>query len=391
MSRKRIAIIGSTGSVGMNACDIARRNPDCFDVVVLAVGSNVDKLNLQSDEFSPEAVYVDDEIAAQKLSATRTDYKVYRGDNGLENIIDDIPLDLIVAASSGSKSLSAILKAVKKGINIALANKELLVMAGHLVVRESAVSGAKIIPVDSEHNAIFQCLEGSKSGEEVTRLILTGSGGPLRSVPVEDFSALSKETVLNHPKWSMGPKITTDSATMMNKGLEFIEACWLFNVNPESIRIMIHPQAIIHSMVEFRDGSVLAHLGNTDMRLPLLHAMYYPDRGDEPDFSMDWTKASTLELFDPEEDKFPCLKMAKECAADRFTTMPAILNAADEVAVEAFLDDKIRFVHIAEVIQRCLKFISKTDDPSLEQVFAADQETRALASEICREVVGTTT
>ncbi|MCA9396092.1 MAG: 1-deoxy-D-xylulose-5-phosphate reductoisomerase [Candidatus Omnitrophica bacterium] len=382
---KNIAIIGSTGSVGENAADIARRNKEEFSICALAVCSNTVRLQEQCEEFNVRTVYVADSASAVSFQSKNSKIKVYSGPQGLKLMLSEVRLDLIVAASSGSESLEAVLSAIDAGVDIALANKELMVMAGHLVVRAVEKSGSRIIPVDSEHNAIFQCLAGKKINSEVRKIILTGTGGPLKDVPSANFAAIEKEVVLNHPKWSMGPKITTDSALMMNKGLELIEACWLFNAEPDQIQIIIHPQAIVHSMVEFVDGSVLAHLGNTDMRLPLIHAMSYPDRTDEPDFRMDWSLAGRLDFSDPDQEKFKCLGYARKCAEQRYTTLPTVLNAADEVAVDAFLNDRILFVDIPEVIRLCLEGTAAEREPDLDGILKCDRLTRKMAEQYCAE------
>lgn len=382
---KKIAIIGSTGSVGENAIDIVRRNVNSFSISALAVNSNIQRLQEQCDMFHVSHVYVADLEASKLFQKSNSKINVFSGQNGLSNMFKQLELDLIVAASSGSESLKAILTAIEAGIDIALANKELLVMAGHLVVAAVKKSGSRIIPVDSEHNAIFQCLAGQKINQHVRKIILTGTGGPLKDVPLIDFQKIGKEVVLNHPKWSMGQKITTDSALMMNKGLELIEACWLFDAEPENIQIMIHPQAIVHSMVEFVDGSVLAHMGNTDMRLPLLHAMSYPERLNEVDFAMRWDLARTLEFSEPDIEKFQCLQYARRCAEHRFTSMPTMLNAADEVAVEAYLNDRIHFSNIPDVIRQCIEDETPEDQPGLQEILDCDQRTRVRALQYCAE------
>lgn len=382
---KKIAIIGSTGSVGENAVDIVRRNKESFVIAALAVRSNTVRLQEQCDEYQVRVVYVADSAAAGVFQVKNPKIKVYTGPHGLKLMLSEASLDLIVAASSGSESLEGVLSAINSGVDIALANKELMVMAGHLVVKAAEKSGSRIIPVDSEHNAIFQCLAGKKINSEVRKIILTGTGGPLKDTPAAVFADIEKEVVLKHPKWSMGPKITTDSALMMNKGLELIEACWLFNAEPEQIQIMIHPQAIVHSMVEFVDGSVLAHLGNTDMRLPLLHAMSYPERTAESDFKMDWSLAGRLEFSEPDTEKFKCLGYAQKCAGQRYTTLPTVLNAADEVAVDAFLNDRIRFADIPEIIRLCLEEAEAEQEPDLNGILNCDRFTRKRAGEHCSE------
>lgn len=378
---KRIVILGSTGSVGKNALEIVRLHPARFKVVGLAADSNVDELALQTAEFSPEAVLLSNPAAAAELKRRGTgSARLLTGPDGLRQLAVWPGADLVIAASSGSSSLLPVLDAIAAGRTIAFANKELMVMAGRLVMEAAARHAVPILPVDSEHNAIFQCLEGERSRQTVRKILLTGSGGPLRDVPAERFRGLSKETVIRHPRWNMGRKISVDSATLMNKGLEIIEARWLFDIEPDRIEIVIHPEAVIHSMVEFVDGSVLAQAGPTDMKLPLIHCLGYPDRVPHPAFTTDWAGIGALSFMKPDVSKFPCLRMALEVARRGDTTLSTALNAADEVAVEAFLADRIDFADIPNVIERVLSRDPASERPDLDQVLAADARARETAS-----------
>lgn len=376
---KRIVILGSTGSVGKNALEIVRAHPNRFRVAALAADSNVAELKAQIDEFKPEAVVLSNPAAAEELKRLGPgSARIVTGPNALREIAVWKGADLVLAASSGSSSLLPVLDAIAAKKTIAFANKELLVMAGRIVMDAAKQHGVRILPVDSEHNAIFQCLEGERceTRASIHKIILTGSGGPLRDVPADRFRGLSKETVIKHPRWNMGKKISVDSATLMNKGLEIIEARWLFDVGPERIEIVIHPEAVIHSMVEFIDGSVLAQAGPTDMKLPLIHCLGYPERVSYPELRTDWAQIGRLNFLKPDTAKFPCLAMALEAARRGDTTLPTALNAADEVAVEAFLSDRIDFADIPLVIERVLSRDRASERPALEAVLEADAAAR---------------
>jgi 1-deoxy-D-xylulose-5-phosphate reductoisomerase len=384
---KRIVILGSTGSVGKNALEIVRAHPKRFKVVGLAADSNVDELSPQIAEFKPDAAVLSNPEAAAELKRRGTgSARIIDGAEALRQIAVWPGADLVIAASSGSSSLLPVLDAIAAGRTIAFANKELLVMAGRLVMESAARHQVRILPVDSEHNAIFQCLEGERGRDSVRKILLTGSGGPLRDVPAERFRGLSKETVIRHPRWNMGKKISVDSATLMNKGLEIIEARWLFDIAPDRIEIVIHPEAVIHSMVEFVDGSVLAQAGPTDMKLPLIHCLGYPERVDHPALFTDWASVGSLNFMKPDVAKFPCLGMALDVARRGDTTLPAALNAADEVAVEAFLADRIDFADIPAVIERTLARDAAAERPTLEAVLEADARARDEAFRAVREL-----
>ena len=363
---KTVAVLGSTGSVGKNTLQIIREHPDEFRLTALAAGSDVEALSLQIEELSPERVYLREEAAARAVAARfGSRVRVFHGKEALETMVKEADADVCVAATTGTAALESVLAAIRAGRTVALANKEILVAAGHLVMAALALHPkAKLVPVDSEHSAIFQCLEGQKKNS-VSKLILTGTGGPLRSVPRARFETLSIEEVINHPKWKMGKKISVDSATLMNKGLEVIEAYALFGIEPERIEVLIHPEAIVHSMVEFVDGSVLAQLGVTDMKLPICYAMAYPDRLNAPaSMKLDFTKASQLHFEPPDTAKFPCLGLAVS-AARQSGTAPCVLSAADEVAVGAFLEGRISFVKIPDVIESVLSRHRHIAEPDL--------------------------
>jgi 1-deoxy-D-xylulose-5-phosphate reductoisomerase len=379
---KNIVIIGSTGSVGKNALEIIRAHRDLFHVTALAADANVDELKLQIEEFKPEVAVMSNPIAAEMLRKFYSgSTRILCGPEGLLEIAVWKGADLVLAASSGSSSLLPVLAAIEAGKTIAFANKELLVMAGRVVMETARRRGVKILPVDSEHNAIFQCLEGERNpAVSVRKIILTGSGGPLRDVPRENFRGLSKETVIRHPRWSMGKKISVDSATMMNKGLEILEARWLFDVGPDRIEVVIHPEAVIHSMVEFVDGTVLAQAGPTDMKLPLIHCLGYPERVNHPELFTRWSEIGSLNFLKPDTDKFPCLGMAIDVARRGDTTLSTVLNAADEIAVAAFLADQIDFADIPSVIERVLSRHQATEHPALKAILSADAWAREEAS-----------
>ncbi|PON18981.1 1-deoxy-D-xylulose-5-phosphate reductoisomerase [Candidatus Entotheonella serta] len=350
-TRKGLAVLGSTGSIGVNTLDVVTSNPEQFSVVTLAAYENVDMIEQQARSFGPRLVVLYDsekaEVLDQRLQGTGIE--VDSGLEGLCRAATFADVDLVVSAVVGSIGLRPTLRAVDSGIDVALANKETLVMAGDLVMRQDVEGWGKVIPVDSEHSAIFQALHGHQSAD-LRRILLTGSGGPFREWSKEDMAQASIEEALNHPNWKMGPKITIDSATMMNKGLEVIEAYQLFGASIDQIQVVVHPQSIIHSMVEFHDGSVLAQLGIPDMRVPISYALTYPDRLPNALPSLDLFEVQTFNFYPPDFDRFPCLRLAFDAA--RFGgTMPAVLNAANEIAVQAFLDGQIGFLDIPVVIE----------------------------------------
>jgi 1-deoxy-D-xylulose-5-phosphate reductoisomerase len=351
---RRLAILGSTGSIGQSALDVVRAHPGRLRVVTLAAGGNADRLAAQVCEFTPQAVAMADHDGAARLreGCPGQTPSILVGEQGLTDVATHPDVDIVICASSGTAALGAVLAAIDAGKTIALANKEVLVMAGELVMTAARRRGVTILPVDSEHNAIHQCLEG-RSRADVRRLILTASGGPFRGWTQEALERVDPSLALQHPTWQMGRKITIDSATMMNKGLEVIEARWLFDVDADRIDVIVHPQSIVHSMVEFRDGSVIAQLGVTDMRLPIQYAVSYPERWEAPLPPLDLAREGRLEFCAPDRARFPCLDLAYQ-ALRAGETFPCVLNAANEVAVEAFLAGALGFTSIPRVIAAIL-------------------------------------
>jgi 1-deoxy-D-xylulose-5-phosphate reductoisomerase len=380
---KRLAILGSTGSVGEQTLDVVAANRDRFEVVALAAGRNIEKLAEQIERFAPERVAVADVAGADALRSRVGDgIEIHVGSEGLEAVATH-PADLVVAALVGAVGLEPTLAAIRAGRDIALANKEVMVMAGALVLREAKAHGVALLPVDSEHSAIFQALEGSRR-EDVSRLILTCSGGPFRAWSAGRIAQASVEEALNHPNWSMGAKITIDSASLMNKGLEVIEARWLFDIEPEHIDVVIHPQSIIHSLVEYKDTSVLAQLGLPDMRVPIAVAIAHPERVALDLPRLDLAALGRMDFEEPDRKRFPCLDLAYAALAGS-EAGPAVLNAANEVAVAAFLAGRIAFPEIASsnaaVLEEHLAEGAGSIVTSLEEVRAADAWARRRATE----------
>ena len=386
-----ISILGSSGSIGVNSLDVVRRFPDRFKVAALAAGRNVGLLAEQVREFKPRLAAVMGESQAgelRRLLGPSFDVEIAWGQEGLCRVASLDEVDTVVSAVVGAAGLVPTWAAVKAGKRIALANKETLVMAGPLVVAAASESGAIILPVDSEHSAIFQVLAGQRP-EDVKRIILTASGGPFRDWALEDLAGVTRDQALHHPNWSMGAKISVDSATLMNKGLEAIEARWLFNLPWDKITIQVHPQSIVHSMVEFVDGSVLAQLGMPDMRVPIAYALSYPERLPLDLPVLDLPRAEALTFCEPDRDRFPCLNLALE-AGQKGGLHPTALNAANEVAVQSFLDGGLTFTDIHRVVARTLagNGLGQADLPltSLDQVVAADQAARAAARDIVANI-----
>jgi len=378
---KAVAILGSTGSIGKSALAVVDAHPSRLRVVGLAAGTSVEALADQVRRYRPAIAAIRDESAVPALQAGVSDTRVVSGADGLIAVATHPDVDILLCASSGTAALEAVLAAIDAGKTIALANKEVLVMAGELVTRAARARGVALLPVDSEHNAIHQCLHG-RSGDEVRKLILTASGGPFREWPASRLSAVRPEDALRHPTWQMGRKITIDSATLMNKGLEVIEAHWLFDVPPDRIEVVVHPQSIVHSMVELTDGSTIAQLGVTDMRLPIQYAFSYPERWAAALPPLDLTRSGALEFLPPDTARFPCLRLAYE-ALHAGGTMPVALNAANEIAVDAFLNGRLPFPAIAQVIEKTLSAHDVQQADSLAGVRAADtwarEFSRALA------------
>ncbi len=386
---KKIAILGSTGSIGVNALDVVSKNPQQLEVVALAAGRNLEVLKGQIERFSPKIVSVLDKEHAARLKAmfgTAPPPEILWGEEGARRVASAPGAEMVLSAIVGAAGLVPTLEAIEAGKDIALANKETLVTAGPLVVERARSKGVRIIPVDSEHSAVFQCIEGN--GEKaVGRVILTASGGPFLRAGRTELETVRISDALNHPNWKMGRKITIDSATMMNKGLEVIEARWLFGVDYERIDVVIHPQSIIHSLVEFIDGSVLAQLGLPDMRGPISYALFYPERMPGGFPPLDLSKAGRLEFEPPDLERFPCLRLGYE-AGRAAGTMPAVMNAANEVAVNAFLEEKIPFQSIARVIEEVMSRHVPSDVSSLEAVLEADSQARREAEEILKKGIG---
>jgi 1-deoxy-D-xylulose-5-phosphate reductoisomerase len=379
---KRIALIGSTGSIGKSTLSVVEHLADRFSVFALAVNSTVDRLAEQVGKFRPEVVAITDSKCVDEFRRRCSDSgirapEIVTGSEGLRQVTSAAAVDIVVSAAVGAAGLWPTYTAVAAGKTVALANKEAMVVAGELLRKTAEVAGANIIPVDSEHSAVDQCLRAGRRGE-VQRLILTASGGPFRQTPAERFASVTPEEALKHPTWQMGKRITVDSATLMNKGLEVIEARWLFDMPASKIDIMVHPQSIIHSMVEFVDGSIVAQLGTADMRQPIQYALTYPDRVVSPVAPLDWASAGKLEFSPPDRAKFPCIALAYR-AIETGGTCPAVLNAADEIAVDAFLRREIAFTDIPKLIQAALDAHEPQSGSSLDAVVDADRWAREFA------------
>jgi len=382
-----VTILGSTGSIGINTLDVLARHSGKYRIVALTANTQVDRLFEQCRRFLPlKAVMLDPRAAAQlkeKVQQAGLDIDVLSGVDGLNAVATHTQAHIVVAAIVGAAGLLPTLTAVRAGKRVLLANKEPLVMSGHVFIEEAQRCGAELLPVDSEHNAIFQCMpDGFRAGSPaaaVRRIFLTCSGGPFRAATPESLAAVTPEQACAHPNWVMGRKISVDSATLMNKGLELIEAGWLFGVTPDQVEIVIHPQSVIHSLVEYVDGSVLAQLGNPDMRTPIAHALAWPDRIESGVKSLNLLEVARLDFSPPDMERFPCLRLAYE-AARGGGTMPAILNAANEVAVQAFLDRRIGFTDIPRVIEHTLSSLPASRDVQLDAVLSSDLRARDVAS-----------
>ncbi|MBA4397013.1 MAG: 1-deoxy-D-xylulose-5-phosphate reductoisomerase [Syntrophus sp. (in: bacteria)] len=384
---KNISILGSTGSIGVNTLNVVLQNEMQFSIVGLAAGRNIDLLKAQIEQFRPMIAAVMDETHALRLKERLPcDCKteILWGPAGYREVARVPEAEMVVSAMVGSAGLAPTLEAIDAGKHIALANKETLVAAGHLVVEKAREKKIQILPVDSEHSAIFQCLQGQRE-QDVRRIILTASGGPFRTFTSTQLEQVTPADALKHPNWDMGRKITVDSASMMNKGLEIIEAKWLFGLDIDRIDVLVHPQSIIHSMVEFVDGSVMAQLGIPDMRIPIAYAMSFPSRMPACGVFLDFLKATPLEFFQPDPERFPCLKLA--CDAGRAGgTLPVVLNGANEVAVEAFLKEEIKFTQIPVVIAEALSRHRSFSSPIIEEILEADGWSRREANKIIKEI-----
>lgn len=378
---KKILILGSTGSIGVNTLNVVRAFPERFKVEGLTVNTNIDLLEQQIKEFHPSVAVVRDNKAAQELKRRiSSETEILCGSEGLLEATRQGDYDILVSALVGFAGLAPTIEGIKRSKRIALANKETLVAAGELVTSLCRKYNSELIPVDSEHSAIFQCLVGEKH-EEVEKLILTASGGPFLDRNIESLKNVTVGEALNHPNWKMGSKITIDSATMMNKGLEVIEAKWLFGIAKEKIEVVIHPQSIVHSMVEFVDGSVKAQMGLPDMKLPIQYALCYPERLVSTNMKMKLPLVRTLTFLEPDFEKFECLRLAYK-AMDTGGTAPCIMNAANEVAVGKFLDGKIKFLEIPRIIEKSLSAIENHRTPDIEVIFESDRKTRQYAQNL---------
>lgn len=388
--KQNLTVLGSTGSIGLSTLDVVARHPERYRVYALTANTQVEKLAQQCLLHQPVYAVMRDEQAAerlqQQLAAQQCSTEVLAGEAGLIQVSAAAEVDVLMAAIVGSAGLEPTLAGVMAGKKVLLANKESLVMAGGLFMAAVRASGAVLLPIDSEHNAIFQCLPmnyRNPAAAGIRRILLTGSGGPFRQTPVADLVSVTPDQACAHPNWSMGRKISVDSATMMNKGLEFIEACWLFDARPEQIEIVVHPQSVIHSMVEYNDGSVLAQMGNPDMRTPIAHALAWPERIESGVASLDFITTSRLDFEAPSFERFPGLRLSIE-AAKASGIMPAVLNAANEVVVDAFLHGRAGFTDIPRVIEAVLEKTQQLEPRDLAVVKEADSAARVLAESLVR-------
>jgi 1-deoxy-D-xylulose-5-phosphate reductoisomerase len=382
---KRIVILGSTGSVGTQALDVVEHS-DELEVVALAAARNFELLVEQADKHGVARIALADEAAAARASEAWTGGEVLAGAEGLVELITGTGCDLVLNALLGSAGLGPTVAALGEGIDLALANKESLVVGGELVMTLAEATGATIIPVDSEHSALYQLVNAEQRPGTIDKLVLTASGGPFRGRSARDLSSVSREQALAHPTWDMGGKITIDCATLMNKGLEVIEAQWLFGLPLDRIDVVVHPQSIIHGLVHLNDGASLAHMGYPDMRVPISYALHYPERADVPVEPLDLAKLGELTFEAPDEDAFPCLRLAREAAAAGGTA-PCVLNAANEVAVQAFLDGEVGFMAIAEVVERALQAHETGPVRHFSDLYRADAEARIAARDLIEGVV----
>ncbi|KGP92890.1 1-deoxy-D-xylulose 5-phosphate reductoisomerase [Pontibacillus chungwhensis BH030062] len=372
---KHIALLGSTGSIGIQTTDVIRNHPEEFKLFAMAFGRNVEKALPLVEEFNPAIIVVQDEETKTKLSEQNVQAEILAGSNGMKEIATHDHVDILVNAIMGSVGLEATLGAIESHKQVALANKETLVTAGHLVMEAAKKNQVDILPVDSEHSAIYQCLNG-ENRKDVNKITLTASGGSFRDKSRSDLEGVTVEDALNHPNWSMGAKITIDSATMMNKGLEVIEAHWLFDISYDDIDVIQHRESVIHSMVEFKDKSVIAQLGTPDMRVPIQYALTFPNRLEMQETkTLNLVEIGKLHFEEMDFDRFPCLRMAYE-AGRAGGTMPTVLNAANEQAVALFLEGKISFLTIEALIERALEEHEVIPKPTLDTIVAVDQETR---------------
>lgn len=384
--KRRIAILGSTGSIGRQALDVVRQHKDLFEVELLTANNSSALLIEQAMEFRPGSVVICNEAKYQEVADALqpNDIKVFTGMDSICSLVEAEDIDIVLTALVGFSGLRPTISAIKAGKIIALANKETLVAGGSVVMDLARKYNSPILPVDSEHSAIFQCLLGA-TGNPISRIHLTASGGPFRTWDRDRIAAATKNEALKHPQWTMGAKITIDSATMMNKGFEMIEARWLFNTAPDKINIVVHPQSIIHSMVEFADGAVIAQLGNPDMREPIQFALSFPERLTLNNKKLDFASLQGLTFEEPDMEKFPCLSLAFE-AIRKGGNVPCAMNAANEAAVAAFLKDGIRFYDIPEIISACMAGVNLVEKPTVEDLLSTNAEVYRAAAEMCAEL-----
>ncbi|MDR1792411.1 MAG: 1-deoxy-D-xylulose-5-phosphate reductoisomerase [Bacteroidales bacterium] len=384
--KKRIAILGSTGSIGVQALDVIAKNTDLFEIEVLTAQSNADLLIRQALQFQPNAVVIGDENLYSKVyqSLDNQDIKVFAGKQSLTDIVEMSSIDMVLVAVVGIAGLAPTLRAIEAGKSIALANKETLVAGGAIITKAIEKKGCSFIPVDSEHSAIFQCLSGELHNK-IESLTLTSSGGPFFGKQISDLQHITPSQALKHPNWSMGNKVTIDSATLMNKGLEMIEAHWLFDVSPQNIDIVVHPQSIVHSLVHFTDGSIKAQLSLPDMRLPIQYALSYPYRIDNQLKRFSFADYSALNFYSPDREVFPCLELAYE-ALRKGGNMPCCLNAANELAVEAFLNEKLPFLSIPKVIEKTMQLVDYQQISTISDCLQTDSQTRKIAKKIIEKL-----
>ena len=379
--KRQIAILGSTGSLGTQTLQVVEEHPECFEVYAITANTRVDELIAQARKFMPEAVVIADETKYQQLKEALNDLpiKVYAGYEAICQIVESGPIDIVVTAMVGFSGLRPTINAIKAGKAIALANKETMVVAGELINALAMEHKTPILPVDSEHSAIFQCLAGEMHNK-VEKLILTASGGPFRTFTKEQLEHVTKEQALKHPNWSMGAKITIDSASMMNKGFEVMEAKWLFGVAAKDIEVVVHPQSVIHSMVQFEDGAIKAQLGTPDMRLPIMYALTYPSRLTSSFGRLDWNSIKEFTFEKPNLEVFPNLRLAYE-ALDKGGNIPCVVNAANEVCVAAFLNDRVRFTDMPRLIERAMNEATYILKPTLDDYLETDKEIRRIVEE----------
>lgn len=382
MGKRHIAILGSTGSIGRQALDVVRQHPDLFEVEMITANNSTSLLIEQAIEFNVNNVVICNEKHYGEVASALSPYpiKVFAGMKSVCDLVGSDNIDIVLTAMVGFSGLESTVAAIRAGKAVALANKETLVAAGKTVMDLAGKHNAPILPVDSEHSAIFQCLHCSP-GEKIARIHLTASGGPFRTWTREQMASATRAEALKHPKWTMGSKITIDSATMMNKGLEIIEARWLFGVEQDRINVVVHPESIIHSMVEFDDGAIIAQMGHPDMREPIQYALGYPARLPLEHRKMDFAELGSISFHAPDTDRFPALLLARE-ALSRGGNMPCIMNAANEVAVAAFLQDRLSFYGITDLIEKCMSGVDFVAEPDLETIFLTNAEAAAKAREL---------